>query len=628
MQFSQKPFMLLISGILFLTLHPTRGQDWLIELEKSEDLQNWHTIPIEPEIFQEGRLRVPAGEDAGFFRLRLVKPQDAAFQKLQTFVNASGINVPTPTALDYQDFGIVDLDLLALPYLNLAILDLDPQATDLNQTIHDLVNEWNAAPIDADVLAYFTRVGLPTNQFYRLNQFVAELKNESITPIWLCLGRSEFLAREGGTYRSVIGPDGTVAGTVADSPGGMGFSGESGNLINFPNPLPSATVNDFALFCHASSAVDVSSGRSTLVSAFGGTGNQGFELAFGGAPGLPTRLNEVAAYVSPLNSQTTNRHSVMPTVVPGIKKMGGFVFAGSDPAFAFGKPTDRPFSIHKDLHGLLATNTTTSFYNAGATWTAGARLGGGGELHGEIDLLIAFNSALSPALRDTLHSAALKHGIISTTNRIALAAVGDSMTAGQAGGVGLGVTRTAQLMGRQESGWKGGLYTNVALSGQNIDVQEGLYAEAKERLLRYQKSLDTFIMFWGGYNSTAPGDPDSAVRNALVERYIAMGIDARNNGIQTIHWSYLTGFNGSGLSEESRARFKSFNDYYTQRCGEEGFIWYDHRVTFSNGEFDGETRNENYFVDSRHLSELGQATLVADFINRFPTPETPFSAED
>ena len=313
-------------------------------------------------------------------------------------------------------------------------------------------------------------------------------------------------------------------------------------------------------------------------------------------------------------------------MVPGIKKMSGFVFSGSDPAFAVGRPTDRPFSIHKDLHTLTGTNTTPSFFNAGETWTAGARLGGTGELHGEIDLLVAFDRALNPAQRDLLHSAALEYGIISTNKPIVLAAVGDSLTTGQAGGVNLRVARTAQLMGIQESDWKGGLYMNVARGGQDIDVQEGFYEEAKERLLKYQKSLNMFILFWGGYNSTAPVDPDPAVRNALVERYIAMGVDARNHGIQTIHWSSLLGRREANATSVQHR--DAFNDYYAQRCADEGFIWYDHRLTFSNSEFDGEARNEDYFVDSRHLSELGQVTLVADFISRFPNPKNPFRGDE
>ena len=133
------------------------------------------------------------------------------------------------------------------------------------------------------------------------------------------------------------------------------------------------------------------------------------------------------------------------------------------------------------------------------------------------------------------------------------------------------------------------------------------YAELREALL--------------AYNSTAPTDPDSVAGEALVERYIAMGVDARNAGIQSIHWSYLIGGNTDFTSDsDAVAAANAYNDYYKLRCAQESFLFYDHRETFSVQEFDGTGRIAEYFIDARHLTEIGQQVLVDDFNSKFAAP--------
>lgn len=285
----------------------------------------------------------------------------------------------------------------------------------------------------------------------------------------------------------------------------------------------------------------------------------------------------------------------------------------------------RPFYIHKDLYTLSATNETPEFYNDGDVWSLGARPGGGNELLGKIDLAMACGHPLNTAQRDQLHAAALRHGIVSTSKPLALIAVGDSMTAGQAGGVGIGVARTAQLMARQVSGWQGGIYTNEALSGQPVEVQEGFYATAKDRLARFTGTgIHRYIMFWGGCNISHESWGNQNVRDSILERYLAMAEDAALNGISSIHWSKLIGSGATTLEEHTdwNAKYAAGIATLQAQYPAVSIIWYDHRQTYPT-EFDGVARNEDYFMDVRHLSELGQATLVADFISRFPTPPKP-----
>lgn len=49
-----------------------------IELERSDDLQNWETVPITPNLLgEEGEIRQPADGIAGFYRLRITSVEDA-----------------------------------------------------------------------------------------------------------------------------------------------------------------------------------------------------------------------------------------------------------------------------------------------------------------------------------------------------------------------------------------------------------------------------------------------------------------------------------------------------------------------------------------------------------------------
>jgi hypothetical protein len=175
-------------------------------------------------------------------------------------------------------------------------------------------------------------------------------------------------------------------------------------------------------------------------------------------------------------------------------------------------------------------------------------------------------------------------------------------------------------MGLQDSAWVGGIYGNFAESGEPVGRQEELYAIAKPRLTIFPPSVQKTVVFWGGYNMSAADMDDETARRAIVDRYLAMAEDAAQNGMSSVHWSKLRGESSTTVAEHD-----DWNEYYENGCvalqamyPDVNIIFYDHRLTFDNSEFDGPTRNPDFFVDSRHLSELGQATLVADFVARFP----------
>lgn len=619
--------LLSLSAILASCSFAFAEADWIIELWKSDDLNSWSILPLDAENIQDGRLRVQDGGDSRFYRIHLRTAEDVAKEKILAYIGAEGINVPVPTQQDYLDLAVGEVNPGDLAALNSHLLEFQGTPGELPAFIEAKIEMLSLR--DPAAVAYATTVTLGESETERLSGFLLDLKAAGINPAWLVLGRSEFKARDGSTYRSVIGPNGTVVGTVVDAETGMVLDGSS--QVIFPNPLQSATISDLYVFAHHGSDAASISAAASLVSAFVSTSDPGFDLAIGGAAGLGSWPDTAGAYLSyGVGEATVTRSSVFKQHLPGIKKLSGLVYSGSDPG-AITQP--RPgqaartatMIVVKDLWTLNGTNTSATAYNNGATWTVGLRVSGTNGYAGEIDVLLAGSHPLTQDQRDVLHGSLLRHGLIETVKPMMLIAVGDSMTDGQAGGVPLISTRTAQLCHAIESGWQGCLYSNRAWSGQSIDVQEQLYEQAAARFDRFPDTVDKWIMFWGGYNATAPGE-DDASQDALIDRYMAMSADAESRGVRSIHWSYLVGYDGvTAQTTEQLERYTRFVNEFRDRCEAAGYLFYDHRLTFSQGEFDGETRNPAFFVDSRHLSALGQQTLVADFISRFPGPPMPAS---
>jgi len=473
--------------------------------------------------------------------------------------------------------------------------------------------------LNSTALDYGLRTSLEGPALHRLSFFLDEIANADIHPVWMVLGKSEFMGRSEATHHAVYGGDGSVGGIIENGVTGIGFPGDNENF-EFANPIRGTTISEFSFWANASS--ENVTGKPAIISGYNGSSARGPSLSLGYSPtaGLPSSgAVHSGVHISSNGSDVLTRNSSVPTRIAGSKSFLGLNFSGT---YAHGDSDNRPLFIIQgaiDLTACAATPITTA-WNDTPTLRLGRRLDGGDALSGEIDFAMICDHALTKSQRVILYNSAKKNGIMTVSNPIALIAVGDSMTLGNNGAT-FPFTRTPQLMFQQNSGWKGGIYTNEARGGQAIDVQEGFYHNDTVPVLEMLPAFDRYVMFWGGYNSTAAVSTEETVRNALVDRYIAMALDAQTRGIQLIHWSYLIGGSADqDTNPDSFTTANAFNDYYAAQCKLHGFIWYDHRLTFNENQFDGSGRNDAYFVDSRHLSELGQATLVADFLQRFPNP--------
>lgn len=488
------------------------------------------------------------------------------------------------------------------------------------------IEVWSGIHPAAKSYAETTGLDLDSPQIVGLNGFLKKAASVGVELSWLVLGRSEFLSRSDGTYRSVIGPNGTVSGTVVDAETGMVLDGSS--RVDFANPLKSPALDNLYVLCHAGSDEEtLADSAKTLVSAYAGTSDRGPDLGYVSAAGLGNASNTVAMSISPDNSTSVPRSSIFEQHVPGVKKLSGLIFSGTNPGIlSVPRPTEatstRTSRIAKDLWTLVPTNSATTIYNDGITWSIGARPGGSTPLTGAIDAVLAGSHPLSEAQRDVIHGALLKHGLITTIKPVMLIGVGDSMTNGQTGSVPLTSTRTAWLTSLTDSYWTGSIYTNIALSGQPISIQEEMYAQAIARFSRFPDLVEKWVMFWGGYNIAALDWETEITRDAILQRYLDMAEDAAQRGISSVHWSKLMAGSVATVAEHA-----DWNDKYEAGLQVLAalypaveFVWYDHRLTFNANEFDGAGRDPDFFVDVRHLSALGQQTLSKDFVARYPGP--------
>jgi hypothetical protein len=290
----------------------------------------------------------------------------------------------------------------------------------------------------------------------------------------------------------------------------------------------------------------------------------------------------------------------------------------------FGMVESRGGSLHRIPGAGLHENAGSSlnsatFYHNNAVGALGAPLSNSAanRWHGEISFALESATSLGVTRRYQLLNALCKHQIASLSTPAVVFLVGDSMTVGAAG-ASPALSRSSLLFTIKDSGWRGSVWESLAQGGVPVSTQELQYAEAVNRMALLPDVAPGWIWFWGGYN--VRGDYDSNVQTlALADRYLAMAADAASRGIGTVHWSAIA---SKTSSEEMYNRIQLFNNYYREKLAllEGQHIFYDHRETFSEGQFDWNTRNEAYFSDNIHLSELGQQVLVEDFLSKHPSP--------
>jgi hypothetical protein len=463
-------------------------------------------------------------------------------------------------------------------------------------------------------VAYATRTGLAGSSLDRLSGFLWDITNAGIKPVWMTLGRSEFLARDGSTHRSVIGGDGTISGTVPAESHGLAFSGNSGDQFNFPNPL-STTGSRFALYAVASpTSLPLAAGQQ-LIS--GGPSS--------GAPCGPQLLLAAGA-----GAQATFRGGLGTSGMTVKFRSHAFTASAAGVYQLYGgQATGGHWQPINNLNRETALVESGTMWNAGTTWSLGHATNNGQKFVGGISFAMVTDGVMNAIQNNTIAHALVRYGIASLPCPAFLGFVGDSMTVSTAGGINSQRNRSSLIAAQLSSGWRGSMWDAQAVGGQPISAQETYYATMRT-LFTPITTGKRYIVFWGGYNAISPFDFASlANAQALADRYIAMAADAASRGLSTVHWS-RTREASVGDGSTQALNMDAFNDYYREQLAllSGTHIYYDHRLTYPGPaqggapgtHFDGPNRNAAFFGDDIHCSQLGIETLVADFLTRFPNP--------
>jgi hypothetical protein len=464
---------------------------------------------------------------------------------------------------------------------------------------------------DVDAEAYRAARSLPIEQTFRLASCLSDMKSAGITPVWMTLGRSEFLARSGSTHHAVIGPNGTIGGSLPNNENGIAFDGASGNTFQFDNPAP--FTNDY--IWQIAVAIPNTTGATGVVvsGSVGNTGPFGPALRYDSDNNCAGAWNGLASTGSTLRTRTHAQAGG----VSGVP-----ILIGQQQTGSFSQPI-------KDIFPEFALAQAGGVWNNSSTWRLGAHTTNASRMNGTIALAMAGMGVLSRQQIYEIAAAIVRHNMASISPPQFMGFVGDSMTVSATGGINTRFNRSSLWTGVNASGWRGSFYDQVAVGGSSITAQEGFFNTIMQRMA-WIPDMPRTIVFWGGYNAVSPFNFDSqANAEALADRYIAMAAAAADAGIKTVHWSRTKeGDVANGGAQANN--MDHFNDYYKAAIAAlpGDHIYYDHRITYpgpaqggtAGTHFDGPDRNAAFFGDNIHCSQLGIETLVADFLSQYPNP--------
>lgn len=601
-QLGRKPLVfatLLVAALLPQDAH-TAPDDIVMELEGSSNLWQWNEINIEALSMRDGKLRLNETSDANqFYRLKIIDAKSVARTKLMNFRDAG---VPPLIVEDYADLGLSGAHPTNIDQLNIAVFGADASTIASQDLLQQLVQTTADSQIDVDAAAYARRTGLGGDPLMRLSGFIRDIKNAGINPELMYLGRREFLARDGNIHRAFYGDDASIVGSVPNNTGGFEIDSGTGQfLYTNPEALKSSSVKNMGVYIVANAMAGTGSNTRSLF------GNDSWPEYRAGSMSFTSDERRIVVSESiDGTSGVRGRNHYHPGIVFNDPILCWFEISPSSATSVTIKPG---FGYNSD-GGRDLDNVWRDY----TTGYLGTNKKGEDRLLGEISLVLMTDKA---ANKERLINALVKHDIAGINPPSYSILVGDSMTIGSAGAP-TSKSRSPQLFVLQDSGWKGSMYSNIAAGGTSVNGQKEFYDIALNRFAEMPDCGPKVLWFWGGYNDR--GDYDSNTKAmALADKYIAMAADAASRGIKTVHWSTIV---SNPNSQERFDRIQLFNDYYRDQIAllEGDHIYYDHRVKFSEGQFDWNTRKEEYFSDLIHLSELGQQVLVADFLSKHPNP--------
>jgi len=471
------------------------------------------------------------------------------------------------------------------------------------------------APLHPAAEAYAVARGLSSSLARKLSNYIESLEGYGFTIAQLFALRSEFLARDGSTYHAVIGNDGSVTGTVTNNASGALCA--PGGYIQFANPAKSTALTDLAIFANVST-VEEPTTAINVVSGYGGASSRGPGIGIGGGPGFssPTttraRRSATASAWETAGNQipsSSSRNVIAQLSVIGQKSLIGMNFR-----------IDRILS-HAGIYSQGGGGGPVSVWNDGANLRIGQRADASANTQPcEVDFVLILSNTgganasltLATQLSSKVIGPAVNYGISVPASKIAITAVGDSMTA---------VENMAYIVGIHDSPWAGACAGNNNDGGTPIARTEELFAEEMAKLVN-MPGHKKFIIFRGGFN-LAGGGYDFTVpasRAAYIARQMVMGATAAAAGVMPIFFAAT-----SGHVDPATTGRDAYSDELGVACGVNGYIFYDFRINYPT-EFGGAGFVLEYFdgPTDGHLSDLGKQVLTADFCASV-SPINPFT---
>lgn len=456
---------------------------------------------------------------------------------------------------------------------------------------------------DEDALAYAATTGLTGDPLDRLSNMLTEIKAAGVDLKLVTLGRSEFLARSGSTHRAVIGPNATITGTLGNTADGIEFDTGSGDIFEFDNPSPFTSGFIWQLVVAIPDVLPAS-----------------YYALISGALSATTLTGPEIRLLS--SKDTQYRITSGPSGTPIRTRSHRYVNGNAGVPMLYGGQLENNGNI-SPIKDLLKENISVggaTGWNNVSKWRLGSSLSNFGRMDGKISIALAGLGSLSIEQIYRVSASIVRNNMGSISPPRWIGFIGDSMTVGTAGIAGGDPTRSC-LWTTLDSGWKGSFWDMRAIGGTPwfgaSPTQEEFFQEMLARMA-WVPDMPRTIVFWPGYNTTVMVGTEQE-RRTLADAYVDAAAQAAAVGIQTVHWSSIAGVQGTSYV----ANVNEFNDYYkTQIALLDGdHIFYDHRDTFSAGEFDGSaTINPAYFADQIHLTATGIAVLTADFLTKHPNP--------
>jgi hypothetical protein len=268
----------------------------------------------------------------------------------------------------------------------------------------------------------------------------------------------------------------------------------------------------------------------------------------------------------------------------------------------------------------LQTSATTipTLWNNGSTWGIGSRPDSTTSINGAISYALVSSNTMTPDRYAAVYSSALKHGIIQTEATSVLVGIGDSLM--QGGASGSSPTTQNTLTHKLTSTATGGAWQNVCtaqnsgLGSTNVGSVEGEQKAAALRWVRADGFDNRWAVHFGMHNDEDYDSSDESLRNALMERYIAVFKELQSLGAKI---AVVSPLEGSTATAPQLAATSAYRTRLATRCAEEGFAYVNLHVETG---FSVASRNATYFVDTIHLSAAGYERATQLFVAAIPSP--------